>query len=240
MPTSSEGKWRAFDWPNHLWIARDLLMDWLSAAFGSWRARIQLRAHGIRRIGSGFCVKGRLHVFTRRRNSIEIGDNVMLVSRYRSNPVGLAHPCVLDTLMGGSIRIGNGVGMSGVILSSRRSITIGNGVKLGGNVRIFDHDYHSLNFESRRDERLDRHEVRAAPVIIGDDVFVGTNAMILKGVTLGARSIIGAGAVVTRSVPPDEIWGGNPAAQLRVAPEPSGRAAGQSSQPGATHMKSLS
>jgi len=206
--------WLKFDWPNHLWIARDLLLDRWSAAIGSGLARIQLKAHGVRRIGYGFCVKGRIHVFTRLNNSIEIGDHVMMVSRFRSNPVGLTTPCVLDTLMGGNIRIGNNVGMSGVILSSRTSITIGNHVKLGGNVRIFDHNFHSLNPENRRDKGMDREDVRAVPVMIGDDVFVGANAMILKGVTIGARAIVAAGAVVAKDIPPDEVWGGNPAVRL--------------------------
>jgi len=208
--------WLKFDWPNHLWMIRDLFADRCSSAIGSWLARIQLKAHGVRHIGRGLRVKGRLHVFTRRNNSIEIGDRATIVSRFRSNPAGIVNSCVLDTLMGGRIRIGNHVGMSGAILSSRSSITIGNHVKLGANVRIFDHNYHSLNAESRRDERLDRQDVRAAPVIIGDDAFIGTNAMILKGVSIGARSIVAAGSVVVKDIPAGEIWGGNPAVYLKT------------------------
>ncbi len=210
--------WLKFDWPNHLWIARDLLADRWSAAIWSCLARIQLRAHGIHRVGHNLRVKGRLHIFTRRNHSIEIGDNVMMVSRFRSNPSGITNPCVLDTLMGGKIRIGNHVGMSGTILSSRSSIIIGDHVKLGSNVKIFDHNYHSLNAETRRDGLLDRQDVRTAPVAIGEDVFVGTNATILKGVTIGTRAIIAAGSVVTKDIPANEIWGGNPAVQLKMVP----------------------
>ena len=53
------------------------------------------------------------------------------------------------------------------------------------------------------------------PIIVGDDVFVGANSIILKGVIIGARVIIGAGSVVTKNIPSDEIWAGNPAKFIR-------------------------
>lgn len=207
--------WAKFDWPNHLWMARDQAADHLFTEIGTFSTRLQLRLHGCSKVGMGLRVKGRLHVFTRRKGSIEIGDNVTIVSRFRSNPVGITNPCVLDTLMGGNIRIGNNVGISGVILSSRSSIEIGDYVKLGGNVRIFDHNYHSLNPENRRNGLLDSEDVSTAPVNIGKDVFIGTNAIILKGVSIGDRAIIAAGSVVLQDIPPDEIWGGNPAVCLK-------------------------
>jgi acetyltransferase-like isoleucine patch superfamily enzyme len=215
-------KWAKFDWPNHVWMIRDRLMDRWMDVIGSLIARMQFRLHGCRSVGKGLRVRGRVHIFTRRRNSIEIGDNVAIVSRFRSNQAGITNPCLLDTLMGGSIRIGHNVGMSGAILSSRSSITIGNHVKLGANVRVFDHNFHSLDAETRRDDRRDRHDVRTLPVVIGEDVFVGANAIILKGVRIGARAIVAAGAVVTRDVPAGEVWGGNPAACLKTAPPPAG------------------
>jgi acetyltransferase-like isoleucine patch superfamily enzyme len=207
--------WAKFDWPNHLWIACDLLADRLSTSAGSRVARVKLRWRGCKKVGKGLRVKGCLHVFVRRRDSIQIGDNVTMVSRFRSNPVGITNPCVLDTLMGGKIKIGNNIGMTGVILASRSSIEIGDHTQLGGNVRIFDHNYHSLDPKKRRNALLDREDVRTAPVKIGQDVFVGTNAIILKGVTIGDRAIIAAGSVVTKDIPADEIWGGNPAARIR-------------------------
>ena len=93
---------------------------------------------------------------------------------------------------------------------------------VGGNVRIYDHDYHSLDFELRRG-RQDGDHVRSRPVFIGDDVFIGVNAIILKGVTIGDRAIIGAGSVVAHSVPADEIWAGNPARRIGRRPEPPSR-----------------
>ena len=56
---------------------------------------------------------------------------------------------------------------------------------------------------------------KAKPVIIKDGAFIGTDCIILKGVTIGEKSVIGAGSVVTKSVPDGEIWAGNPAKFIR-------------------------
>lgn len=87
---------------------------------------------------------------------------------------------------------------------------------IGGNVRIFDHDYHSLKYMDRRDKKLDDAGCRTSPVFIEDDVFIGTNSIILKGVTIGARSVIGAGSIVSlKQIPPDSLVAGNPARILK-------------------------
>ncbi|WP_407947752.1 acyltransferase [Pontiella desulfatans] len=67
----------------------------------------------------------------------------------------------------------------------------------------------------RRDGALDVNGTKSSPIKIGNDVFVGTNSIILKGATIGDRSIIAAGSIVSGSIPPDEIWGGNPARLIR-------------------------
>jgi acetyltransferase-like isoleucine patch superfamily enzyme len=99
------------------------------------------------------------------------------------------------------------------VISSRCGVTIGKNVCLGANVRIYDHDFHPLAADNRR---LSRNEqaghVRSEPVVLGDDVFVGANTIILKGVTIGERSIVAAGSVVFRGdYPADCIITGNPA-----------------------------
>jgi acetyltransferase-like isoleucine patch superfamily enzyme len=77
-------------------------------------------------------------------------------------------------------------------------------------VRIFDHDFHALDFEARRSPVNDQRGVKCRPITIGDDVLIGTNVTVLKGVHIGCRAIIGAGSVVTCDVPADEVWAGNP------------------------------
>jgi acetyltransferase-like isoleucine patch superfamily enzyme len=181
------------------------------------RARILFCLSGIR-LGTGVCVAGKIFINNRKKTDIEIGDHVVFQSRFENNFVGLTNPTVLDTLGGGKICIGSYSGFSSVIISSRSSIKIGEHVKIGGNVRIFDHDFHSLHHETRRGCH-DAASIRTKPVIIEDDVFVGTNAIILKGTRLGARTIVATGSVVFGlDVPPDSLVKGNPACIIEKRP----------------------
>ena len=68
---------------------------------------------------------------------------------------------------------------------------------------------------NRRNKHSDALDIKTGPIIIEDDVFIGAHTTILKGVTIGNKSIIGAGSVVSRSIPPGEIWAGNPIKRIR-------------------------
>ena len=99
----------------------------------------------------------------------------------------------------------------GVICAAER-ITIGNNVVVGANTAIVDTDFHLLDPEQRW---LRPSDGKTAAIVIEDDVFIGMNCLILKGVTLGQGSVVGAGSVVTRDVPPRVIVAGNPARFVR-------------------------
>ena len=162
--------------------------------------------------GKRMLFQGKAIIRTRRRGEIILGDNVIFNSQTDTNLVGLLGPTILDTLGGGRIEIGDDSGFSSVVMSSHSSITIGSHVKVGGNVRIFDHDFHSLDPAARRQGAIDLLHVRTQPINIEDDVFIGTNAIILKGTRIGARSIVAAGSVVFGlDIPPDSMVKGNPA-----------------------------
>jgi lipopolysaccharide O-acetyltransferase len=88
------------------------------------------------------------------------------------------------------------------------SVKIGRGCLFASHVYITDHDH---EFSDPMDPVLRNDRVSAAPVRIGDYVWLGERAMVLKGVTIGERSIIGAGSIVTRDVPPLSIAVGSPA-----------------------------
>lgn len=143
-----------------------------------------------------------------------MGKNVCLLADWRSNRVGLCGPVILQTWPGGKIQIGDNTGASSVVISSRSGVVIGDYVNIGGNVRIFDHDFHALNATVRRSER-GCDDCATKPVTIGNDVFIGTQSIILKGVTIGDRAVIGAGAVVSKDIPADCIAVGNPAVVIR-------------------------
>ncbi len=154
---------------------------------------------------------GRTIIRSYDKYGIVIGDNCRFLAGTENNLVGLTNPSVICAAKGARIIIGNDVGCSSVVMHARSSIRIGNYVNIGGNVKILDHDFHPLAWESRRPPQKD-DEIRSLPIVIEDDVFVGTNAIILKGTIIGARSIVAAGSVVFgMNVPPDSLVKGNPA-----------------------------
>jgi len=205
--------YRKYDFPYH-WIAGwRIVVKYCSVFWGTSRAKLKLFVTGCE-YGRGLKVRGRFMLYTVRKRSLRIGDNVMIVSSHSGNLVGLTNPTIFVCNGSGCIEIGDSTGISSAVISSCSRICIGRNVKIGGNVRIFDHDFHALDYRIRRSSK-DKTHVGTVPVRVGDDVFIGTNAMILKGVSIGDRSIIGAGSVVTRDVPSDEIWAGNPARRIR-------------------------
>lgn len=203
---------------NILFSAWDLFWIKLDFFFSTLRSRVSLWVQGCP-ADKGFRTTGACYFKARRAGSIRLGKNVTFLASSRTNRVGLMGAVSLHTIDEGQIEIGDCSGGSAVVISSRSSVVIGSHVKMGGNVRVFDHDFHSLDAIMRRDPQLDSEHVKCVPIEIGNGVFIGTNAMILKGVTIGDRAIIAAGSVVTKDVPPDEIWGGNPARRLRAGSE---------------------
>lgn len=152
------------------------------------------------------------------KGAIKIGDNVVFNSCACNNLVGLVGPTILCANKGGEIVIGSQSGFSSVVINARKSVRVGDNVKVGGNVRIFDHDFHPVEWEARRHPE-DWQKTRISSVVIEDDVFIGTNAIILKGSHIGARSIVSAGSVVFGlDVPPDSMVKGNPAVVVHYSP----------------------
>ena len=203
-------------WRNWIYSAWDLLWITIDMFCSTRLSLLSLWFQGAR-YGKGFHTTGKCSLKLRREGSVLLGERVSLLAGWRSNRAGLTNPVLLETLGEGIIRIGDDSGGSAVVISSRSWVTIGKHVCLGTNVRIYDHDFHPLDAQKRR---LSRNEqaahIRSEPVTIGDDVFVGANVLILKGVTLGERSIVAAGSVVFRgNYPADCIIAGNPAVVMR-------------------------
>ncbi len=147
-------------------------------------------------------------VVRRYENSdIIIGDNCLFNSAKNSVRVGLQKRCTFVTLRKKSeIVIGKNSGGSGVILLAAIKITIGNNVMIGAHSMIIDNDFHHSD-PNKRHQNID---IPARPIIIEDNVFIGTNCMILKGITIGENSVIGANSVVINSIPKNSIAIGNP------------------------------
>lgn len=135
------------------------------------------------------------------KSIIKIGDNCEFMSRINSNLIGINRPCSISTLTSDAkIEIGNNCGFSGTVIGAFKYIKIGNNVRSGANTLITDSDWH-----------LDDPRVgESKDVNIGDNVWLGINVVILKGVTIGDNTLIGANSVVTRDIPANVIAAGNP------------------------------
>jgi len=155
-------------------------------------------------------VRGKPLIKICRKGQVSFGDNVTLQSQRAALMAGGTGPVTMQCFENGKISFGNFSGCSFATLSSRSSITIGHYVFIGANTKIYDHDFHPVSSELRRSGK-ERDYIVAKPVVIEDDVFIGAESIILKGVTLGKGAVVAAGSVVTKDIPAGEIWGGNPA-----------------------------
>ena len=163
---------------------------------------------------SSFLTNGVPYVMVANGGKMSIGKGFAMNNGIKGNPIGCYDRCTFFVDKGAEIIIGENVGISQSALISHCQITIGNNVKIGGGTCIFTTDFHSLDSQIRSSSE-DMHHRKCAPVVIDDNVFIGARCIILKGVTVGKNSIIGAGSVVTKSVPANQIWAGNPAQFIR-------------------------
>lgn len=148
-------------------------------------------------------------------NVVSIGKSFSMNNGIRHNPIGMPQPCTIFVDRNCSLIIGNNVGISQTALIAHANITIGDNVKIGGGTCIYTSDYHSLNSCIRASDN-DLKFRKNAPVTIEDGVFIGARCIVLKGVTIGRNSIIGAGSIVTKDVPANQLWAGNPAKMIRA------------------------
>jgi acetyltransferase-like isoleucine patch superfamily enzyme len=174
--------------------------------------RAQFAWHGVA-WGRNWKIFGRPILQRHRDSRITMGDGLTLRSWPRSNPLAPTAPVVLSTRRAdAAIEIGDHCGFTGTTLVAATRIAIGDRVLVGGNASIVDFDFHPLTPEGRAETI---NAGAAAPIVIEDDVFVGMEALILKGVTIGEGAVVGAGAVVTQDVPPRTVVAGNPATVVR-------------------------
>jgi maltose O-acetyltransferase len=116
---------------------------------------------------------------------------------------------------GSNIKLGKGFYSNfGVVILDCGPVTVGDRVLFGPNVQIYAVE-HELDPFQRNGARGPE---KTAPVVIEDDVWIGGSAVILKGVTIGKCSVVAAGSVVTKDVPPYCVVGGNPAAFIKSVP----------------------
>jgi acetyltransferase-like isoleucine patch superfamily enzyme len=164
------------------------------------------------RIGAG-CFLERRGAFDRFRSERDpgliLGDRVQILTwtHFNVEPTGF-------------IGIGDDSVIVGAVFMCADSIRIGEGCVISYNVTFADSDFHPLDADARRrdaralsptGDRSQRSQLVTRPIVIGDRVWIGTGAIILKGVRIGDGAAIAAGTVLTRDVPPNGVASGNPA-----------------------------
>ncbi len=160
--------------------------------------------------GDNFHVNGIVFIHGR-KNGVIIGKNCTIQSLGTINPTsGFSHT-YLRVENDATIRIGNNVGISHANITAFSDITIDDDVLIGSGVKIWDTDFHPVNYQ----DRVENKEPSSRPIHIKEGAFIGACSIILKGVTIGKHSVIGAGSVVTHDVPDNEVWAGNPAKLVR-------------------------
>lgn len=157
---------------------------------------------------------GRPTVTVAKGGRIVLGPRVKLISRSDDNAIGVSHSVILRALSDGAvITIGAETGISGGAVCAVRSVEIGERCLFGADVIVTDTDFHPVDQLPRRYAPL--HEASSAPVRIGDDVFIGTRSTVLKGVSVGAGTVVGAGSIVASNLPERCVASGVPAQKLR-------------------------
>ena len=167
--------------------------------------------------GKNFRVFNHLYLKIHVGALVQIGNNCTIMSGAGLNPLSRNIKTCIYVGKKATLKLGNDVGISSSTLWVKESVSIGNSVAIGADCIIMDTDAHNLDWKIRCSDKtneygesVDMVTAASAPIVIEDNVLVGARCIILKGVTIGARSIIGSGSIVTKDIPSDCIAAGNP------------------------------
>lgn len=146
------------------------------------------------------CILSGFHFHATLPQLITPGTKIEMGGGGRISLLGRLHTesgCLISSRNNGKLKIGSRVYLNrNTMIVCRDSVEIGSGTTVGPNVMIYDHDHDLQN----------RGRICSSPISIGEDVWIGGGAIILKGVTIGNNSVIAAGSIVTRNVPANTIY----------------------------------
>jgi len=180
------------------------------ATLGDFSARYHIKKSGSK-VPKSAKFLGRPIITIFPGSKVLVGEHVLAISKPELTHLGVSRPVILRTLNANAlIQIGSDSGLSGVTICSVKSVVIGQGCLIGADVMIVDTDFHPVHELKRRHKPIPAAQ-ETDGIEIGNDVFIGARAVILKGSKIGDGSVIGAGSVVTSSIPPNSIFAGNPA-----------------------------
>jgi acetyltransferase-like isoleucine patch superfamily enzyme len=167
--------------------------------------------------GEGFyCESAQIFRHLRSKN-----PRAVIIGRHVSCYAG----CSFSVGANGHCTIGDFTLLNGALIMAEERIDIGSHCLISWNVGMADSDFHPLEPAQRLidaqalapyfKDRPPRPQLKTAPVKIADNVWIGMNAVILKGVVIGENSVVAAGSVVTKSIEPNTVVAGNPAVVVK-------------------------
>lgn len=189
---------------NRIYVFMFYNLNRLIKVLSTMYCKISLSLQGVR-YGRSISFRGRALVLKMPGSEITIGNNCSFNSSCRYNFRGINHKCIIQTSRGGNIVIGDNCGFSGVSIVSSVGVTIGNNVMCGTNVMIGDRNDHEDQYP----------QFKPAPIVIGNNVWIGMNSIIMKGVNIGDNVIIGANSLVTKDIPSNVIAVGSPCKPIK-------------------------
>jgi carbonic anhydrase/acetyltransferase-like protein (isoleucine patch superfamily) len=167
-------------------------------------------------VGKRVSIEGTPIIDARRGTRIVIGDEVTLNSSNRGYHLNMYSPVKLLTDRPGAvISIGERTRIHGSCLHAYASISIGRQCLIAANCQLTDGHGHDLSFEDVENRINTIGDCR--PIVVEDCVWIGANCLVMPGVTIGRGTVIGAGSIVTKDIPPMVVAAGNPAQIIRAA-----------------------
>lgn len=166
------------------------------------------------RTGRNIKCWGRMLISKSPSSSITIGNDCVLVSSQLRATIAIFTPVKISVYNESRISIGNKVSMNGTCITCRStSVNIGDNTIIASNVIIVDSDFHAPWPPEDRTHNMGYERDRS--VVIGSNVWLGMNTIVLKGVSIGDNSIITAGSVVNEDIPANVMAGGVPARVIK-------------------------
>jgi acetyltransferase-like isoleucine patch superfamily enzyme len=180
----------------------------LSNLIEKWRFSNQLKQTNIK-LGKNVIFKKNPFLHIHENSNLEIGDNVIINSDNNYYHVNMYSRCkIFIDKPDAIIKIGNNTRIHGSCLHAYSKIEIGNNCLIAANCQIIDGNGHDLSFPNVINRINTTGDTK--PIIIKDNVWIGTGVVILPGVTIGEGSVISANSVIHKDVPSMTIAGGNP------------------------------
>lgn len=162
-------------------------------------------------LGEGVIIDYCTRLYTN-NNKLVINDNAYLRSKSKGYQAGMPYPTtILIDVKNAYVEIGRNTRINGAYIHAQKRITIGDNCVIASGVNILDTNGHQLLAENRT---LDRDT--PSDIIIGNNVWIGLNAIVLKGSKIGDNSVISAGSVVKDIFPKNSLIMGNPARVIKT------------------------